>query len=343
MRSTGNASSIRARRRPLRRPSMTVWRAVPSTNDASRSGSRTAPCAQLLQHHDEHVLHEVRGRGLDAQVLEPVEPDPRAEPAAKLGLGGGVPVGRAADDPPRERGVVIRVRSLEAHARSIRGGVLQRKHARRCNDSPGRYTSMLSHFNEGRPLMITNTQSGTNIARNRRRHLPHQHARGAAGRGRVQLQSVPDRRRRADAVPHGPAEAVPARQRGDRAPCMPVERLQYVGALALRGRRMRRAERVPRGRAERRARLRPDRGAGRRSTTSPTARRARSPTARSSRSAATRCAGSTRRTCRTRGSAASCSTRRRARSSAAICSRKAAPATSPLTEADILGPERSVP
>jgi len=77
--------------------------------------------AQLLEQHHEHVLHEVRGRGLVAQVLEPVEPDPRAEPPAELRLRAGVPTGRTPDDLPRERGVVIRVRS---HARSIRGGAL---------------------------------------------------------------------------------------------------------------------------------------------------------------------------------------------------------------------------
>ena len=97
------------RRRPLRRPSTTIWRAVPSTNDATRSGSRTAPVAQLLQHHDEHVLHEVRGRGLVAEVLEPVEPNPRAQAPAELASAAASRLGGAADDPPRERRVVFRV------------------------------------------------------------------------------------------------------------------------------------------------------------------------------------------------------------------------------------------
>ena len=59
-------------------------------------GLANGPLAQLLQHHDQHVLHEVRGGGLVAKVLEPVEPDPRPKAAANLRLRGGIPLGRAA-------------------------------------------------------------------------------------------------------------------------------------------------------------------------------------------------------------------------------------------------------
>ena len=75
--------------------------------------------------------------------------------------------------------------------------------------------------------------------------------------------------------------------------------------LARRGRRVRRAERLPRRRAARGAGLRPDRGDGLRERPRrpprPGARRRRGPAT----SAGTRCAGSTPRTCRTAGSAAS--------------------------------------
>src|SRR5204862_6543183 len=63
--------------------------------------------------------------------------------------------------------------------------------------------------------------------RARSQNLSHQHARDAAGRHEVQLQSVPDRRRRTDAVPHGAAAAVPGRERGD-------PRGDAAGAAALR-------------------------------------------------------------------------------------------------------------
>ncbi len=109
---------------------MTICRAVPSTNDATCSGSRTAPARSFCEHHHEHVLHEIGGRGLVAQVLEAVEPYPRPQAPADLGLRGRVALGRAADDPPRERGVVVRVRAVEAHGRSIRIGASRAKTCR---------------------------------------------------------------------------------------------------------------------------------------------------------------------------------------------------------------------
>ena len=62
----------------------------------------------------------------------------------------------------------------------------------------------------------------------RRRHLSHQHARAAAGRAGLQLQPVPAGRRRAAAVPHRPAPALPAGARRGGS-VLPVERLRYVG------------------------------------------------------------------------------------------------------------------
>ena len=65
----------------------------------------------------------------------------------------------------------------------------------------------------------------------------------------VQLQPVPDRGRAA-ACCSTPGRAACSRWCARPSPrVMPVERLRYVGLLALRGRRVRRAERVPRGRA----------------------------------------------------------------------------------------------
>ena len=75
--------------RPLRRPSMTTWRHVPKMKEASLLGLANRAVAQLLQRHDQHVLHEVRGRRFAAQVPQAVEPDARREAPAKLGLGRG--------------------------------------------------------------------------------------------------------------------------------------------------------------------------------------------------------------------------------------------------------------
>jgi hypothetical protein len=72
-------------------------------------GLAHAALAQLAEQQDEHLLHEVGGRGVAAQMFEPVEPDARAEPAAQLRLRGGIADGRAIDDPLRECSVVVRV------------------------------------------------------------------------------------------------------------------------------------------------------------------------------------------------------------------------------------------
>ena len=66
-------------------------------------GLANGPVAQLLQHHDQHVLHEIRGRGLVAQVPEPIEPDPGTQAPANLRLRVRIALRRAIDYPPRER------------------------------------------------------------------------------------------------------------------------------------------------------------------------------------------------------------------------------------------------
>ena len=45
--------------------------------------------AQLVQHQDQHVLHEVRGRGFAAQALEAKQADARRETPAEVRLGVG--------------------------------------------------------------------------------------------------------------------------------------------------------------------------------------------------------------------------------------------------------------
>jgi len=71
-------------------------------------GFTHAAIAQLREQEDKDLLHEVGGRGFVAQMLEPVEPDARAEPAAELALSGDITDRRAIDDPLRERSVVVR-------------------------------------------------------------------------------------------------------------------------------------------------------------------------------------------------------------------------------------------
>ena len=125
----------------------------------------------------------------------------------------------------------------------------------------------------------------------------------------------------------GPRRMFPLVQRGDRA-VMPVERLRYVGLLALRGRRVRRAERVPRRRAARRAGLQPGRGDGLgqrlRRPRAARARRRRGARARPAHAALVRHAARAARL----GVRPADGHRRRARSSAATCSRRAAAARS---------------
>ena len=72
-------------------------------------GVANGPFTQLLEHHHEHVLHEIGGRRLVAQVLEAIEPYPWTQAPADLGLRGRVARGGASDDPARERRVVVRL------------------------------------------------------------------------------------------------------------------------------------------------------------------------------------------------------------------------------------------
>ena len=191
--------------------------------------------------------------------------------------------------------------------------------------------------------MITNTQSGTNI---------HEIAPGvyrintpaaAARRLGVQLQSVPDRGRRAEAVPHGPKEAVPARQRGVHpAPCCPSSGSSTSRYRTSKPTNAARSTSFSSPAPHAVPILRPGGRDGRDRRLRGTARRARSRTARNWRSVHAPSSGSTRRTV---PHAWECGLmllrRRRGRSSAAISSRKAAPARSRMTEADILGPSEA--
>ena len=131
--------------------------------------------------------------------------------------------------------------------------------------------------------------------------------------------------RRAAAVPLRPARACSRWCRGGR-----QDRAGREAALdhvrPRRGRRVRRDERVARGRA-----AAPRSRTARSAATSrcddlPTGRRARWPTARCSISAASACAISTRRMCRMAGRPACCTRRRPARCCAAICSPSSATA-----------------
>ena len=116
--------------------------------------------------------------------------------------------------------------------------------------SPAECGSIIGPGNlRGRLHMITNSASGTNIQRNRGGHLSHQYAGVDSRHAGLQLQPVPGRRRRAVPVPHGPAWAVSCRQRGDRRGHA-GRTIAVCRAVALRSRRVRRYQRVPRGRAE---------------------------------------------------------------------------------------------
>ncbi len=72
-------------------------------------GVAQAAGAQPLEGRHEHLLHQVLGGVPVAQVAQPVEPHPRREAAAELGLGLRVGGGSAPGDGPGERGVVHRL------------------------------------------------------------------------------------------------------------------------------------------------------------------------------------------------------------------------------------------
>ena len=190
-------------------------------------------------------------------------------------------------------------------------------------------------------MAVVDTETGTRVDEIARRHLPHQHAGAHIPGRRLLVQPVSDPRRRAAAVPHRPAQLFPHGARGgrgrhagrDAALCRP---------FAFRGRRMRRAQPVPRRGAARRAALQPDRGDGLDQRSRRPRARARHGRRRGARARAPHGrAGSTRRTCRMAGNAAISSRRRPRPCSAAISSPRPAPATPALTESDILGPSEA--
>ena len=84
-------------------------RHIPSTNEASFSGSTQLAGAQALQRHQEHLLHEVVRRMRIAQVPQAVQAHARRQAAIELGFGCGI-------DPRRGR------RNARASAASSSGG-----------------------------------------------------------------------------------------------------------------------------------------------------------------------------------------------------------------------------
>ena len=119
----------------------------------------------------------------------------------------------------------------------------------------------------------------------------------------VQLQPVSDPRRGAAALPHGAAATLPAGARGGRRASCRSSRLRYVGLSHVEADECGSLNEWLAA-APRRAALRPGRGHGLDRRPGRPRRRARWPTARHSRWARTASAGSTRRICPTRGSAA---------------------------------------
>ena len=101
--------------------------------------------------------------------------------------------------------------------------------------------------------MITNPQSGTRVDEVAPADLPHLHAGRRCVPGGLHLQPVPGRGRRAAALPHRAAADVPAGARGDRG--RDAGRAAALGRLlARRGGRVRLAQRAARGRAAGRSR-----------------------------------------------------------------------------------------
>ena len=80
---------------------------MPSTNDSTRSGSRSSPARSWAMVCDHDVLHQVGGGVGVAQVAQAVAPDPRREQPVELGLGvAGLARRRGGDapgDPPFRR------------------------------------------------------------------------------------------------------------------------------------------------------------------------------------------------------------------------------------------------
>ncbi len=162
------------------------------------------------------------------------------------------------------------------------------------------------------------------------------------GRGRLLLQPVPRRRRRAAPVPHRPPPDVPARvgrRRSHRGP-------RFVAMDHLRpcrGRRMRLHERLDELAPQAPPSPTVPSAAWCSSTTSPTGRPSRSETVRCSTSAATVCGGSTRRMYLTAGKPVCSTTRRPARFCAAISSPRPEPSRRrpPATSWDRPAPPRT--
>ncbi len=75
--------------------------------------------AQLLDRHEHHLLHEVGGRVVVAQVAAAVEAHAWGEQAVELGLGGGVDARAGRGDAPRELGVLGPGLPFAVHLRSF--------------------------------------------------------------------------------------------------------------------------------------------------------------------------------------------------------------------------------
>ena len=236
-----------------------------------------------------------------AQVAQAVAPDARREQPVELGLGLARLAGRRGGDAPGG----ARLRAVGGgRVEGFHGASIAKPAAKKFRNAGRVAPQPALHplFPRGIP-MITNPQSGTNVHEiadgiyriNTPIDLP-----GGQAFSFNQYLVVDDE----PLLFHtGPRQLFPL-VREAIAAVMPVERLRYVGLSHFEADECGALNELARAR-----RPRPCRCAARsprwcRSTTSPTGRRARWPTASSSRSAATRCSGSTRRTCRTAGTAA---------------------------------------
>ena len=191
-------------------------------NDTTRSGSRTSPV-----------------RNCSRTTTSPPASGRRLRPRTAGGAGRkGAPAARTG-----RRACASESRALRAPAARSAGPASPRPLGAARNDSvtwtgsvTGTDLRQVCYAMAGGDTTCSNSPENSSsrtprrhpVARDCRGHLPDQHPGRRRPTGGLQLQPVPDRRRRAAAVPHRPAQAVPARARGDRAGHA-VDRLRYIG------------------------------------------------------------------------------------------------------------------